>query len=105
MYERNKTSISMSRLVQIPTPKIMLPKMARIPFIGTTIERNLRIKWNHFTPFLREERAWNKNQAPTKIFQTLEIFYATWKRTKERNFVDEVIRWIEVKIISGKKVL
>jgi hypothetical protein len=68
MHERNKTSISMSRLVQVPTPKIMLSQMAGISFISTTIERNLKIEWDHFAPFPIEERAWNKNPAQTKIF-------------------------------------
>ena len=79
--------------------------MAGISFISTTIERNLRIESDHFAPFPIEERAWNKNQAPTKIFQTLEIFYPIWKGTKERNITDEIVRWIEIKIISWKKVL
>ncbi len=95
----------MSRLVQVPTTKIILRQMARISCISTTIKGNRRIKSNHFAPFFIEQRAWNKNQATNKIFQNLEIFYSSWKGTKERNFTHEVVCWVEVKIIFGKKVL
>jgi len=75
----------MSRLVQIPTTKIVFQEMAATPRNSKTIKVNQRLKLNNSQALFGREACEGYNQNRSKVFWLLEIMVATLDIKQEIN--------------------